>query len=138
MSDELKKQLEAERNLSDELAAALGGKGDAIAALRRYADSLSDLKDKIEVIRYSEMHVGGWRSMLSRANDELEFAESLSNGLAADSISDARARIFAAKLARERADLTAALVREVRALIERLDDYGSRTEKVREILKEFA
>ena len=130
--------LAEERNIADELASALGGKSDAIAALRRYANSLSELKDKIEVIRYSEMHVGGWRSMLSRADDDLEFAESLSHGLAADSISDARARICAAKLAREKADLTAALVREVRALIERLDDYGSRTEKVREILREFA
>lgn len=131
-------ELEKERNLADELAAALGGKSDPVRALRRYAESLSDLKDKIEVIRYSEMHVGGWRSMLSRADDELEFAESQTHGLASDSISDARGRICAAKLARENSELTAALVREVRSLIERLDDYGSRTEKVREILKNFS
>lgn len=104
MSETLENQLRDERNLCDELAAALGGKADPVRALRRYAETLSDFKDKVEVIRYSEMHVGGWRSILNLADDDLEAAESMAHGTLADLISDARARICAAKIAKLESD----------------------------------
>ena len=137
MSGQINAELMKERNLCDELASALGGKADPVRALHRYSKSLSEFKDKVEVMRLAEAHVGGWRSHLTRADRELEFAESVAHGLAADSITAARVSICAAKLAKEDSDLNAALVREVRAMIERLDDHGSRTEKVRNLLAKF-
>ncbi len=134
MSGQINHELIEARNLCDELASALGGKADPVRALRRYSETLSEFKDKVGVIRFSEMHVGGWRSHLSRADRELEFAESISHGLASDAIASARVSICAAKLAREDSDLNAALVREVRSLIENLDDYSRRTERVRNLL----
>lgn len=61
MKSETLIQLESERNLSDELAAALCGEVNPAAALRSYAAGLSELYDKARVIRCAEMYEKNWR-----------------------------------------------------------------------------
>jgi hypothetical protein len=61
MSDELKKQLESERNLSDELAAALCGEVSPSEALLDYAGTLSNSYDRQHFIRCAKMYEdNGW------------------------------------------------------------------------------